>query len=256
MRNTTSQGRKIPAKLKLKLFYSIPFNQAASLLFIVTLGLFVAFYPLLGIHLPILKKKQTYALIKKIESTNLNRGKAGHMYAYSYIFYTESSQEIQGVSYSKRGITHLNDSILVNYDASFPERSNLNGMKKSLFPTWTKWLFFLMFFISFKLFREGIKKSQLKIHLIKVGKCIKGKIISLEKQNVAIMGKEQYKLHYSYTTANGSEYTEVQEIYHPDLYSDKEDVVILYSDLKPEQSILMDSLPHSFYRFFQQKDNF
>lgn len=250
MRNTKSKGRKLPLQLKMKLFFSIPFNQAASILFIVTLGLFIAFYPLLGIRLPILIKEQTKAQIKKIESTKVDKGKSDHIFAYHYIFNTKSTTEIHGVSYAKRGKAQVNDSVFVNYDANFPKRSILKGMKTSIFPTWTKWFFFFMFFISFKLFKEGIKNYRLKMHLIRFGKIITGKIISLEKQNVVVMGKEQYVLKYFYQTINGSEYTESQKIYYPGTFRDKEEVAILYSDLNPSQSILIDSLPYSINRFY------
>jgi len=237
--------RPVPFLLRVQVLFGGVFNFIGWIFFTFGMVFAVVFGSLADVtswyHFrgPVATANGTLLEVKETSASENNV----RIYSYKYSFRAEGTDH-EGVSYSTGRRHEPGEQVVVEYVEGNPALSRLRGMRRAEFGPWV--LFVLIFplvgfiFIVVSL-RGGLKANRLLAH----GKLAWGQLVSKEPTNTRINNRVVYKLTFDFQPEEGGHAQAVARSHMPEKLQDEQRERLLYDPFRPENAVLLDSLPAS-----------
>ncbi len=173
------------------------------------------------------------------------------VYQYVFEFRANDGKAYKSTCYHTGRAKYPDGIVRVQYFQSNPQKARIVGMKIGQFP-----FFILLFVAIFPLVGGlmlffGIRKALKRLRILKFGKTALGTFSRMEETNVTINKQRVYRMYFIFTDGNGTEHTvfdQTHKIYH---LRDEAQEWLVYNPSKPDEAVLLDTLPPVVKRFFQ-----
>ena len=252
IKRNNQSTRSISIGLKLKIWFSnvmVIMGAAFILMGIPFVLVFVPFGSLLSPDFsdddPIVEARITYA-----NSTNASINEE-EVYKYSFTYNTPDGGTYSNVGYSTGQYYGEGDTIIVRYKSNKPSISKAEELRESSFPPIVS-LFTLIFpLIGLIMFFFGAKKSLNSIRILKIGEVAYGIFLHKEPTNTKINEQTVYKLTFEFTAKDNKTYKTISKTHKYQRLLDEEKEKLVYDPNNPENAVLLDALPKTARKYFE-----
>lgn len=247
-----SLPRTLPKKLVLSVFFTQGQIIVALVLTLVTGVIATIFIPNTDTSFFTFKGNEPVAqgIIQSVSQTNSSENKRS-IYCYSFRYQTPDGKNFTNESYLAGGPEIASgDTVPVEYIVSDPANARIRGMRNKPFG---RFIFFFAIepILAIIFLLIGIRKARKNIHLMKNGMLTSGQVTQMVATNTKINNNRVYKVFFRYSV-NGSEYTSHVRTHKTIALKNEKQEPLLYDSAKPENAVLLDALPKSVRKFFEE----
>ncbi|MCU0447589.1 MAG: DUF3592 domain-containing protein [Microscillaceae bacterium] len=179
--------------------------------------------------------------VSGVEATNSSVNKR-RVYAINYQFTDSQGKIQQGTSYTTGSLPNTGDQVKVQYLASKPSYSRIEGLSQSTFPIFV--LFVLIFPIIGLAFVLSHTVFAIKaLQLLKNGQIARGRLIKSEPTNTRINEQTVMKMTFEFVAQDGQRYEAIAKTHLVHLLTDEREEMLFYNPLRPQNAVLKDNLP-------------
>jgi hypothetical protein len=164
------------------------------------------------------------------------------IYKVSYSFEPKEGGHAAGFCYGTGMYLAPGTPVDVEYAAGDPGTSRIVGSRKRPLDMWG--LFVAIFpLIGLALMFFGLRSNARALHLLRLGKQARGRLVSKEPTNTKINNQMVYKLTFEYADEAGETHRMSDRTHHTHLVEDEQTERLFYNPRNPSEGKLVDLLP-------------
>lgn len=156
--------------------------------------------------------------------------------------YQVGTEVFTGESYTKGMMPHQGDAVFVEYLASKPSASRLQGGRMAIFGAWAVLVTILPLgglIILLLAWRTSRRYHKLLQH----GSLGFGTLVSAEPTNVTVNDRQQYKYTFEFLAGDQNRYQTTLKTHQYERVEDEEEEMLLYLPAQPRDAVLLDEMP-------------
>jgi len=174
------------------------------------------------------------------------------VYEYRFEFQATDGKAYKSTCYHT-GRAKIPDGIVqVQYFRSNPQKARIVGMKISVFPFFIIFVVAIFPLIGGLMLFFGIRKALKRLRILKFGKTALGTFSHQEETNVTINKQRVYRMYFTFTDSSGTEHTTFDQTHLTHRLRDEVQEWLVYNPAKPDEAVLLDTLPPVVKRFFEK----
>ena len=219
---------------------------------LVPLVLFLAFFDFAGISLNWRLDSNPARIegaISGVEYTGVEINESP-VYRFDYVFVSPEIGEWYGKSYDSNESLDFGDTVAVLYNESDPGTNKIEGMDATVSGYLGAILFAVFFFPLALIARYLIKRGRAKMSILNNANVAHAKLVNTSTTGVKINDEDVYKLEFQYEVS-GTSYDVVTKTTDIRKLTDEPTEMIVYDQRKPENAIIVDSLPSNVAQFIK-----
>ena len=156
--------------------------------------------------------------------------------------YSVAGRTLSGTSYVTGGDAVEGQEVTVEYDESTPERSRIEGMRRSMFGPWAAIVaIFPLVGLGFLLF--GTRKGLQRNHLLREGILTTGVLVRREPTNMTVNDRRVWELTFEYTDRYGEHREAAARATDTSRLEDDPREPLLYDPNEPSKAYVLDDAP-------------
>lgn len=245
------RGRDLPLRLKLKVIFGNPLTIIGLAFLIISIPFVIVFVG--NSDFRSLKFNRNSPVIEgtidKVTATNSTVNNQ-RVYKYTYNFRRPDGTPQTGVSFTEGKIYQEGEKVDIEYVYDEPAISRIKGMKTSTFDLWVFLIILPFIIVGGILFGLSFNKSMKAIKLLRYGTVAYGKLIESNPTNTTINKRRVYKMLFEFTARDNKKYIAEARSHTPEYLSDEKEEKLVYNIYKPNDAVLIDSLPKAVKVYF------
>jgi len=246
-------GRNIPIGLKIKIifvhfmmFFGLTF-MGMGLLTTVIFGSLVDFQSFkFNENSPTIEGQ-----IDNVEPTNTTINNA-RVIKYYYSFTLPTGEKYSGESFSTRNLQN-DKNVIIQYIENDPTIARIQGTSNGEVDFWVLFITLPFVFIGFMFVFIRLKKGIQSVYLLQYGEIAYGVLIEKSPTSTRVNNQMVYKLVFEFEANDGVLYKAVAKTHKTADLEDEEREKLVYDTKNPAKSVMIDELPRSVKRFFQNE---
>lgn len=173
------------------------------------------------------------------------------VFMYTYEYYLPSGEKFTGESYTTGELFYQEQEIIVQYLENETNNSKLKDGRKGAFEAWILLAISPFILIGGITFGFRLMFGFKAIKLIRFGEISFGRLIDKQPTNTKINNQTVYKLIFEFVALDGNTYQAIAKTHQSYFLEDEPEEKLVYDVNNPEKAVLIDSLPKSVKKFFQ-----
>ena len=253
-RTYSSNTREISLWMKIMIWFSDVLNVIGLVFFLFSIP-FVLVFVFLSSSSPTSfyeNDPTVKGAISDIRSTNSSVNEET-VYEYEYSYSTPDGGEHIGIGYANGSELGVGDEIDVKYKRDNQELSEVDSLRDSEFPGWIGFIVLIFPLIGIAMLYFGTKKTINAIRILSYGEIAHGKYLTMEATNTKINNKTVYDLTFEFTAKDNNVYKTHAKTHKYQNLQDDEFEKLVYDRDDPENAVLIDALPRSVRKYFENE---
>jgi hypothetical protein len=168
------------------------------------------------------------------------------VYANHYTYRIERLEsEHEGVSYTTGYQFQAGQDVMVEYLKRYPTMSRIEDTRRGQFDLWIVPFLSIFLLIGLGMVGFGVKNGIKANRLLTNGKVGMGELVSRERTNTKVNGRQVYKFTFEFTADDGQIYQVVNKTTDTQALQDDPQERLLYDPYNPRYAVMFDNLPGS-----------